>query len=97
MELIHHLHGDILRGNFRVVGKKFLAVDENLGHFLALGCDFAVGAHFHARKTLEQVFDHGVGLGLVGVGIIFHRVLFHRDFGLYAHYGSLFKHDSAFR
>ena len=52
LELIHHLHGDILRGNFRVVGKKFLAVDENLGHFLALGCDFAVGAHFHARKTL---------------------------------------------
>ena len=93
LELIDHLGGNVLAGHSGVVAEELLAVDEDFLHLLAVGRDFAVAAHLDARQALEQVLDHGIGLGLIGVGIEFNGVLLDRDGALESHNHGLLEHD----
>ena len=58
--------------------------------------DFAVAAHFHSRQAFQQVLHYGVGLGLVGVGVVFHRVLHHLHLGAYSRHFGVAQHDGVF-
>ena len=42
LEFVDHVDGQVFRSHFGVVAEKFLAVDEYLGHFLAVSRDFAL-------------------------------------------------------
>ena len=79
LEFVHHVGRNVFRSHFRVVAEEFLTVDKDFRHLLAVGCNLAVAAHLHARHTLQQVFHHSVGLGFVGVGVVFYGVFLHRD------------------
>ena len=96
LQLVDHVDRQVLRGHLGVVGEEFLAVDEDFGHLLAVGGYFAVGIHFDARQTLEEVLHHGVGLCLVGVGVVFDGVLHHLYRSFHAYHGGFLKHHRAF-
>ncbi len=51
-----------------------------------MGGNLSVAVDFHTRETFEQVLDHSIGLGVVGVCIIFHCVLHHLDRRLCGYY-----------
>ena len=97
LKFVDHLHRKVLGCHFRVVGKKFLAVKQYLGHGLTIGGNRSVGTHLHAGKTFEKILDHGVGLSLIGVGIVFHRILHHLYLGLDTGHSHFAKRDTTLR
>ena len=92
LEFINHISRQVFGCHGRVVGEKFLAVDKKFLHRLTIGSDSTIGAHFHARKALQEVFDHGIHLSFIAVGIIFHSVFLHHYLGFHAHHGGLLQH-----
>ena len=85
LEFVDHVDRQIFRRHFGIVGEEFLAVDKDFCNFLTVGGDFSVGVHFHSGKSLEQFLDHGVGLGLVAVGVELHGIGHHLDGGFHSH------------
>ena len=59
-DLLDDVGGQVLAGDRRIVEEELLAVDLDLADGLAVGGDGTVGGNFHARKPLEQVFQHVV-------------------------------------
>ena len=93
LQLVDHLGRDVFAGHSGVIAEELLAVDKDFLHFLAIGRDLAVTAHFHAGQTLQEVLDHGIGLGLIGIGIELYGVFLNDNRALDTHNNGLLKHD----
>ena len=94
LQFINHTGRNVFRRHFRVVAKKFLTINQNFLHFLAIGGNFAFAVHFHAGHSLQNVFHHGIGLSFVGVGIVFYGVFFYHDGCFHSHHHGLFQEDT---
>ena len=77
LQLLDHLNREVFRCHFRIITEKFFAIEQDFAHSLAIGSDGTVVGHLNARQSLEEVFNHGVGLCFVSTGIVFHRVFHH--------------------
>ena len=77
LDILHHLCGDVLHGQFGVVAEKLLAIHHNPFDGLAVVCDGAIFGYFHAWQLLYQFLQYGSFGHAEGIGIEHESVRLH--------------------
>ena len=93
LQLLNHLHGQVLQAGGHVSAEELLAVHQYLGYVFPVDFHVAVIVHLGAGQLLYQLLQRGALGRSVGIRVELHGVFHHLHLWGFGHYDGFGQHD----